>query len=134
MKITESFRISWRAITGHKLRSSLTTLGIIIGVGAVIVFMVLGGAFEENIAQDIRDGNDEPGLLVNVQEESSGFGGSGPLDELIFTESDVESLESIDGVEYVSPGADLEISQVRYDDQLQTGRYAVEATAPDSLE
>ena len=36
MKLTESIRISWRAITGHKLRSTLTTLGIIIGIGAVI--------------------------------------------------------------------------------------------------
>ena len=72
MKVTESVRISWRAITGHKLRSSLTTLGIVIGVGSVIVFMVLGGGFEQNIINDIDD-EDDPGMRVSTQ-QSAGFG------------------------------------------------------------
>mgnify|MGYP000011035760 CR=1 FL=1 len=134
MKITESFRISWRAITGHKLRSSLTTLGIIIGVGAVIVFMVLGGAFEANIAQDIREGNDEPGMWVNTQQEAGGFGGAQILDNPIYTESDVEALESIDSVDFVAPEANLPVAQLEHGDQRRTGGFGIEATAPDRVE
>ena len=134
MKITESFRISWRAITGHKLRSSLTTLGIIIGVGAVIVFMVLGGAFEANIAQDIREGNDEPGMWVNTQQQAGGFGGTQFVDAAIYTESDVAALESIDGVEYVAPEASLPVAQLNHGDQQRTGGFAIEATTGDRLE
>ncbi|MFC6722312.1 ABC transporter permease [Halobacteriaceae archaeon SHR40] len=134
MKLTESFRISWRAITGHKLRSSLTTLGIIIGVGAVIVFMVLGGAFEANIAQDIREGNDEPGMWVNTQQESSGFGGSQILTNPIYTESDVAALESIDGVDFVAPEANKRAIQLRHGDQQQTGQFNIQATDPQRLD
>jgi len=134
MKLTESFRISWRAITGHKLRSSLTTLGIIIGVGAVIVFMVLGGAFEANIAQDIQEGNDEPGMWVNTQQQAGGFGGTQFVDAAIYTESDVAALESIDGVEYVAPEASLPVAQLNHGDQQRTGGFAIEATTGDRLE
>ena len=36
MKLIESFVLALRSLTANKLRSSLTMLGIIIGVGAVI--------------------------------------------------------------------------------------------------
>ncbi|ERG88935.1 MAG: hypothetical protein J07HX5_01082, partial [halophilic archaeon J07HX5] len=68
----ESLRVAWRAIAGHKLRSSLTTLGVIIGVGTVIVFVVLGGAFEANIVADIEDDSDGTGMLVNTQQVGNG--------------------------------------------------------------
>ncbi len=37
MAFLEAFRMAWQAITGHKLRSSLTLLGMVIGVFAIIV-------------------------------------------------------------------------------------------------
>jgi putative ABC transport system permease protein len=129
MKLTESLRISWRAITGHKLRSSLTTLGIIIGVGAVIVFMVLGGAFEQNIIDDIDSDQQEPGMWVNTQQSVNG--GVRFVDAPIYTEQDVSQLEQIDGVKYVAPEAQLPAVQMRHGEQKQTGTFSVQATSTD---
>jgi len=131
MKVTESIRISWRSITGHKLRSSLTTLGVIIGVGAVIVFMVLGGGFEANIIDDIDD-EDDPGMRVHTQ-QAAGFGVQF-LDSPIYTESDVEHLESIDGVDFVAPEAGLPAAQLLHDGERRTGGFAVQAMSQDRLE
>jgi putative ABC transport system permease protein len=131
MKVTESIRISWRSITGHKLRSSLTTLGVIIGVGAVIVFMVLGGGFEANIVDDIDD-EDDPGMRVHTQ-QAAGFGVQF-VDSPIYTESDVEQLESIDGVDFVAPEAGLPAAQLLHDGERRTGGFAVQAMSQDRLE
>ncbi len=131
MKLTESFRISWRSITGHKLRSSLTTLGVIIGVGAVIVLMVLGGGLEADILQDIDD-EDDPGMRIHTQQQS-GFGVQF-IDDPIYTESDVERIESIDGVDFVSPEADLSAVQLTHEDQRRTGGFAVQAMSEDRLD
>jgi putative ABC transport system permease protein len=127
MKLTESIRLSWRAITGHKLRSTLTTVGVVIGIAAVIVFMVLGGGFEKNIVQDFEDDEGEPGMWVNTQ--STAGGGFQFSQAPIYTETDVETLESIDGVESVSPEAKLEATQLESGDQLLTGGFQMQATA-----
>jgi putative ABC transport system permease protein len=129
MKFTESVRISWRAITGHKLRSSLTTLGVVIGIAAVIVFMVLGGGFEQNIVQDFEEDDGEPGMWVNTQ--MTGNNGFQFIEAPIYTETDVERLESIDGVDYVSPEASLPASQLKIGDARQTGGFQVQATSTD---
>jgi len=131
MKVTESFRISWRAITGHKLRSSLTTLGIIIGVGSVVVFMVLGGGFEQNIISDIDD-EDDPGMRVSTQQDV-GFGVQ-LVDAAIYTESDVEALETIDGVDFVAPEANLEATQLIHDGERRTGGFLTQALAEDRFD
>jgi putative ABC transport system permease protein len=117
MKLGESLRISWRAITGHKLRSTLTAVGIIIGVGAVITFMVLGGGFKAD-------------LLVGVQSEESStiqvVTQTGPFDEQIvtssvYTEHDVEVVEAIDGVEWVAPEAFMPATQLDDGNETVTG-------------
>ena len=46
MQLLESIRIALRALAANKLRSVLTMLGIIIGVGAVIVLISLGRGVE----------------------------------------------------------------------------------------
>jgi len=131
MKLTESVRISWRAITGHKLRSALTTLGIVIGIGTVIVFMVLGGAFEQDILADIDD-EEDPGMRVSTQEDV-GFGVRFS-DAAIYTESDVESLETVDGVDFVAPEANLEATQLLHDGERRTGGFLTQAIPEDRLD
>src|SRR5690348_10610017 len=42
MNVFESVRIAMRALAANKLRSTLTMLGIIIGVGSVIALMSIG--------------------------------------------------------------------------------------------
>lgn len=47
MSIAEAFRVAWGAMLTHKLRSFLTMLGIIIGVGAVVGMLALGDGYSQ---------------------------------------------------------------------------------------
>ncbi len=49
MKVIEAMRIAMRALAANKLRSILTMLGIIIGVGAVIALMSIGRGVEKYV-------------------------------------------------------------------------------------
>src|SRR5436190_19013677 len=42
MGVLEAFRVALQGLTANKLRSFLTMLGIIIGVGSVIIMVALG--------------------------------------------------------------------------------------------
>jgi putative ABC transport system permease protein len=47
-------RVAMRALAVNKLRSALTMLGIIIGVGAVIVMIAVGGGAQARVEEQIR--------------------------------------------------------------------------------
>jgi putative ABC transport system permease protein len=54
VKIFESFIIAMRSLAANKLRSSLTMLGVIIGVGSVITLMSVGRGAEASITSSIQ--------------------------------------------------------------------------------
>lgn len=54
MDMTGSVRIALRALGANKLRSSLTMLGVIIGVGAVIALMSIGTGMQQQITSQVR--------------------------------------------------------------------------------
>ena len=49
-----TLRIALRALGRHKLRTALTTLGMTIGVAAVITMVALGTGAQETVADDVR--------------------------------------------------------------------------------
>ena len=49
----ENIRISLRGLRGNKLRSSLTVLGILIGVGAVIILVAVGNGSSAAVQSQI---------------------------------------------------------------------------------
>jgi putative ABC transport system permease protein len=53
INIPSTFRISFRALKVNKMRSSLTMLGIIIGVGAVIAMLAVGTGASKKISEQI---------------------------------------------------------------------------------
>src|SRR2546427_9886316 len=53
MDLMQIIRIAMRALARNKLRSSLTMLGIIIGVGAVIAMVSVGQGAQEQAQQQI---------------------------------------------------------------------------------
>ncbi|EFW89987.1 hypothetical protein ZOD2009_20367 [Haladaptatus paucihalophilus DX253] len=132
MKLGESLRISWRTITSHKLRSTLTTLGVIVGIGSVITFMILGGAFSANILGDVGAMN-EPVMKISTQ-RSTGAVGIQQSHSPIYTESDVEALRQLDNVEYVAPLGSVPAAQLSHGNDSITGMFAVQATTTDRFE
>lgn len=53
INIPSTFRISFRALKVNKMRSALTMLGIIIGVGAVITMLAVGTGASKKISEQI---------------------------------------------------------------------------------
>jgi putative ABC transport system permease protein len=72
MSIWESIRISLRSLGANKLRSGLTMLGIIIGVGAVIALMSIGRGAQASILSSIQANGTN---LLYVTPGSSNQGG-----------------------------------------------------------
>ena len=54
MNITESIRIALRGLGANKMRSALTMLGIIIGVGAVITLLSVGQGVEKVVTDSLQ--------------------------------------------------------------------------------
>ena len=56
MNVREALRFAWRGVMANKVRSFLTTLGILIGVAAVIILVAVGTGWSPmtNAAQSGR--------------------------------------------------------------------------------
>ncbi len=54
MNVSESVRVALRALGANKLRASLTMLGMIIGVGAVIALMSIGKGVQASVTSQIK--------------------------------------------------------------------------------
>jgi putative ABC transport system permease protein len=74
MSLWRTLRVAWEGLTLNKVRSLLTTLGVIIGVAAVIIMMAVSAGAEANIADRI---NSLGANLIMVQPSFS-RGGFGP--------------------------------------------------------
>lgn len=54
MKITYSFKAAWNGLKANRVRSMLTTLGIVIGISSIILIVSLGDGAERLILQQIE--------------------------------------------------------------------------------
>ena len=104
MKFISVIGLAFEAITRNKLRSALTSLGVIMGVAAVIVMMALGDGAKASIEQRVAS------LGTNVITVSSGSAnvggvrtGQGAVTTLTPADADAIATE-VRGVRYVSPG------------------------------
>lgn len=126
MELLESLRMSWRSIRGHKLRSALTTLGVIIGVAAVIVFVTLGVSLQADIVGEVT-GEQRPVMSVWVAPDRDGPPGAGA--QPVFTDRDVTRLNETAGVTEVLPRGQVATAGLSQGAQA-TGFGGVTATPP----
>lgn len=131
MDALESFQMAWRSIRGHRLRSTLTTLGVIIGVGAVITFVTLGASLQGAIIGDAV-GQQSPVLTVTAT-AADDRGPSRGGGHAVFTEHDIEQLRNLDGVASVVPQGDVPVSGVSFRNQT-VALESVTATTPGHFE
>jgi putative ABC transport system permease protein len=98
-----SIRIALRALMVNKMRSSLTMLGIIIGVGAVIAMIAVGSGAKRRIAEQIASMGSNLFVVLSGSATSGGMRwGSGTVPTL--TAEDAKAIAAeIPGVKYVAP-------------------------------
>jgi len=94
MTWVETLRTGWAAIRSHALRSSLTVLGILIGIAAVILTVGLGLGTQKDVSAQISAlGSDllivTPGSSTSSDGIRGGFGSAATL-----TRSDADALAS----------------------------------------
>lgn len=128
--IPSTIKIALRALRVNKMRSALTMLGIIIGVGAVISMLAVGTAASQKISEQISSMGSN--LLIILPGATTAGGvrmGAGTQPTLSMGDAEAINRE-ITAVSYVAPDLS-EIAQVVYGNQnWSTG---VRGTTPDIL-
>ncbi|HEX5107110.1 MAG TPA: ABC transporter permease [Vicinamibacterales bacterium] len=104
MSLVITIVVAVKALHRNALRTTLTALGMIIGVAAVIVMVAIGTGARQSIENQIRSAGSN---LVTVNAGSAGIGpvrqGSGAVTTLMPTDADAIRHE-VPGIRYVSPG------------------------------
>jgi len=102
-RLLASLRIALRALMVNKMRSALTMLGIIIGVGAVIAMIAVGSGAKQRIADQIASMGSNLIIVLSGSSTSGGLRfGSGTVPTL--TVDDAKAiLNEIPAVRYVAP-------------------------------
>jgi putative ABC transport system permease protein len=104
MSLLNTVSLAFEALRRNLLRSMLTALGIIIGVGAVIVMMALGDGAKASIQQRLESMGTN---VITIMAGSANVGGvrmgSGAVTTL--TADDAKAIaDEAEGIEAVSPG------------------------------
>ncbi len=99
MKIRDTLSYSFGAIRLRKVRSGLTTLGIVIGIAAIVALMSFTEGFEVAITGQFQEGFSTDTVTVSAGSGSAfgGFGGETDSDFVLYA-NDTELLNELDGV------------------------------------
>ena len=104
MKLIDSVVIAIRSLFANKLRSSLTMLGIIIGVGSVITLMSVARGAEATIASAYEElGTNVLSIMPINPEVEGGFSMSPAYAAPSLTMEDARALENVRGIENIAP-------------------------------
>ncbi len=128
--IKESIAIAWSALVANKLRSILTMLGIIIGVGAVIAMISIGLGVREKVQDSIASLGSN---LIIVTPGASSAGGSRQAagTGITLTYKDAQAIaRSVGGANYVAPSVGRGFQLVAGNQNWTT---TVTGTTPDYL-
>jgi putative ABC transport system permease protein len=95
-------REAWQAMGANRLRTVLTMLGMVIGVGSVVLMMAIGQGAQYAVAQTISTMGSNLYILISGSTSTGGLrsgGGGGPT----LTVADAEAIAELDGVANVAP-------------------------------
>jgi putative ABC transport system permease protein len=114
------------AIRRNVMRSTLTVLGIVIGVAAVIIMVTLGNGATARVTADISSLGTNMLLLMPGQERR-GMGGGTREEARLFEASDVEALrDEVPGVSAVAPTASKSMQAIYGNVNWSTTVYGVD--------
>ena len=127
MNPLETLRVAWRALGRNKLRSFLTALGIVIGVGAVIAMVAIGDGAKARVEQSFAAMGSNMLIVMPGSTSSGGVqGGFGSMPTL--TWDDLRAIQTeVPSVRYAAPALRTTTSVVAEDQNWTT---SVNGTSP----
>ena len=124
MNLVDAFRIALRAIVANRLRSALTSLGLIIGVSSVIVLIAVGQGTQKGVTDQIRGlGTDLIFIESSAAATTSQGGGLAGLADSTLVRGDADAIAA-NGI----PGVAAVAARVALDAQAVAGANNVGAT------
>jgi putative ABC transport system permease protein len=102
-----SGQIAWKALGRNRLRSGLTTLGVVIGVAAVIAMVALGNGARASVERTLKSAGTSivevsAGNFIKGGESMNIATGLGAATTL--TRADADAIRALANVEYVAAG------------------------------
>jgi putative ABC transport system permease protein len=104
MSIFMTLRIALKALNRNKMRTVLTMLGMIIGVGAVITMVGLGTGARTTIEERVKSAGTNM-IMVNAGNFSTGGVRMGQGNSTTLMPEDATAIRQLPGVQYVAAGA-----------------------------
>ena len=96
------FRLSFRSLGKRKLRTALTLLGIIIGIATIVALISLGDSMKNSITEQLNQLGPNR-IIVMPQSSGSGFGAPSGGAARVLTQSDLDKIRNLKGVESAIP-------------------------------
>ncbi|MEM2890445.1 MAG: FtsX-like permease family protein [Candidatus Hadarchaeum sp.] len=97
MKVLDIFSYAWGGIRLRKLRAALTTLGVVIGIAAIVALLSLGEGFRVEVTSQFERGFALNTLNV-IADRGFGFGMGGSASDFYLVVNDTRAINQIEGV------------------------------------
>lgn len=124
MKFLDVLKYSGVSIKTQKWRSLLTTLGVIVGITAIVAMLSLSKGFEVSMTQQLESGFATKTVIVS--KSGGGFNNEEVDEDFELYLDDVETIESINHVELVLPIIQKSIELISGDNSTSTTLYGVD--------
>ncbi len=144
MKITALIKQSLKSIWSNKIRSSLTILGVVIGIAAVISLVGLGKGLQDNVTSnisslgttDVTISSQDPDRQTSERGPGGGdgpIGGGAPRGGFSFgggttatiTTAEYEYIKNLDGISEASPNESTQIAVTKSSTSDTASQYQV---------
>ncbi|MEM3623254.1 MAG: FtsX-like permease family protein [Candidatus Bathyarchaeia archaeon] len=120
MKASKILSIAWDNLKQRKLRTSLTTLGVIIGITTIIAIASLGEGFRLEVRQRMEQGFELDVLIVFPGSFTAGLTGG-------FSKTDVENITKISNITAVTPLITIPTAELYNETGVKLGAFTVGA-------
>jgi putative ABC transport system permease protein len=103
MSVFMTLLIALKALSRNKMRTMLTMLGMIIGVGAVITMVALGKGAQSTIEEQVKAAGTNLVMVMAGNFTQGGVRQGGGMSTTLTVE-DAQALRGVEGVQYLAPG------------------------------
>jgi putative ABC transport system permease protein len=147
MKLRDNLGLAWRSLSGHRLRSALTVVGIVVGISTVVIFASFGTSVKTEVISEFQGTSASEIYVVTGEvggeggpfgDGDDGGGGGFSLGNLesvalpAITTHDLQRLGDLDGVIAVIPRGSVDVTSVAYAGETVV-LDSLTATSPDAF-